>query len=116
MVLCCHLDQEMQRTPMHEGPRITLHRACSHLVIPGPGLPLPALYAMYILCISPQRGLLYESHVKFLFCEFFIYALHIYVYNYSYHSFKQKLSELTRVVQRSEEEEHAGGAGIRGRE
>jgi hypothetical protein len=28
---------------MHEGPRITLNRSCSHLVIPGPGLPFPAI-------------------------------------------------------------------------
>jgi|RhiMetdeSRZDD1v2_1073273.scaffolds.fasta_scaffold141029_2 hypothetical protein len=27
---------------MYEGPRITLHHSCSHLVIPGPGCPFPA--------------------------------------------------------------------------
>ena len=31
----------MERTLIYEGPRITWHRSCSHLVIPGLGLPFP---------------------------------------------------------------------------
>ena len=107
--LGCHLGSERQHTPVHEGPRITLHRSCSRPVIPGPGLPFPTLSAMHILG-------LHEPGVKFLFYEFFIYALHIYVYNYSHRSFKPKLSELTRAVPCSEERAHAGSAGIYDRE
>lgn len=61
MVLCCHLGGERQLTPVHEGPRITLHRSCSHAVIPGPGLPFPVLYRCVLwVCILPQTGFPHE--------------------------------------------------------
>ena len=41
---------------MYEGPRITLHRSGSHLVIPGPSLLFPACAswsALLILGVKP---------------------------------------------------------------
>src|SRR5215510_8736183 len=100
MVLRCHLGQERQRTPIHEGPRITLYGAGSHVVIPGPGLPFPAFYSVPILGLYPVSSGVPARIIRLIFySRNFLFMLCIFMYIIILdHSFKPKLSELTRAV------------------
>ena len=72
MALGCHSGGERQRTPVHEGPRITLHRSCSRPVIPGPGLPCTTFVSILAIMMKRRDDALdIEAHISSLPPDFY---------------------------------------------